>query len=146
MIRRPPISTRTDTLFPYTTLFRSAGGRFGIAVHHADLHAELVDEDHHATRAADRAGELAQALRHEARLEADMAVAHLALDLRARHERRDRIDHEHVDRIRADQSIDNFERLLARIGLRDDQLVDVDAPLLDIGSASRRERGCASVE
>src|SRR3546814_6525119 len=25
MIRRPPISTLTDTLFPYTTLFRSAG-------------------------------------------------------------------------------------------------------------------------
>src|SRR3546814_19225164 len=25
MIRRPPSSTRTDTLFPYTTLFRSAG-------------------------------------------------------------------------------------------------------------------------
>src|SRR3546814_7246285 len=23
MIRRPPVSTRTDTLFPYTTLFRS---------------------------------------------------------------------------------------------------------------------------
>src|SRR3546814_16681162 len=31
-IRRPPRSTRTDTLFPYTTLFRSApaaGGRPG---------------------------------------------------------------------------------------------------------------------
>src|SRR3546814_14205920 len=26
MIRRPPRSTRTDTLFPYTTLFRSAFG------------------------------------------------------------------------------------------------------------------------
>src|SRR3546814_8301381 len=26
MIRRPPRSTRTDTLFPYTTLFRSAQG------------------------------------------------------------------------------------------------------------------------
>src|SRR3546814_7101091 len=25
MIRRPPRSTRTDTLFPYTTLFRSFG-------------------------------------------------------------------------------------------------------------------------
>src|SRR3546814_19793269 len=25
MIRRPPRSTRTDTLFPYTTLFRSSG-------------------------------------------------------------------------------------------------------------------------
>src|SRR3546814_12849074 len=27
MIRRPPRSTRTDTLFPYTTLFRSHGRR-----------------------------------------------------------------------------------------------------------------------
>src|SRR3546814_3975896 len=31
MIRRPPRSTRTDTLFPYTTLFRSAPG--DLAVH-----------------------------------------------------------------------------------------------------------------
>src|SRR3546814_13618963 len=27
MIRRPPRSTRTDTLFPYTTLFRSVGAQ-----------------------------------------------------------------------------------------------------------------------
>src|SRR3546814_10380127 len=27
MIRRPPRSTRTDTLFPYTTLFRSRGAK-----------------------------------------------------------------------------------------------------------------------
>src|SRR3546814_10677322 len=32
MIRRPPRSTRTDTLFPYTTLFRSAGERLGLAI------------------------------------------------------------------------------------------------------------------
>src|SRR3546814_9811103 len=31
MIRRPPRSTRTDTLFPYTTLFRSIGAVIGIA-------------------------------------------------------------------------------------------------------------------
>src|SRR3546814_4595868 len=29
MIRRPPISTRTDTLVPYTTLFRSLTKSFG---------------------------------------------------------------------------------------------------------------------
>src|SRR3546814_5814388 len=29
MIRRPPRSTRTDTLFPYTTLFRSSPARRG---------------------------------------------------------------------------------------------------------------------
>src|SRR3546814_1228718 len=39
MIRRPPRSTRTDTLFPYTTLFRSAGlaGRHGLAQGAAEI-------------------------------------------------------------------------------------------------------------
>src|SRR3546814_3529013 len=32
MIRRPPRSTRTDTLFPYTTLFRSCAWARGIDV------------------------------------------------------------------------------------------------------------------
>src|SRR3546814_2616515 len=32
MIRRPPRSTRTDTLFPYTTLFRSTGVMFSLHV------------------------------------------------------------------------------------------------------------------
>src|SRR3546814_19920195 len=36
MIRRPPRSTRTDTLFPYTTLFRSAAFDEG-AYRHGDL-------------------------------------------------------------------------------------------------------------
>src|SRR3546814_8553549 len=50
MIRRPPRSTRTDTLFPYTTLFRSkpgVEGKFvppglnpGKTVHMMDIHAE----------------------------------------------------------------------------------------------------------
>src|SRR3546814_6116063 len=33
MIRRPPISTRTDTLLPSTTLFRSADALGGAALH-----------------------------------------------------------------------------------------------------------------
>src|SRR3546814_20267874 len=51
MIRRPPRSTRTDTLFPYTTLFRSAGdlGPAGYAGLHAVtlvviLHRLLVQQ------------------------------------------------------------------------------------------------------
>src|SRR3546814_14083256 len=38
MIRRPPTSTRTYTLFPYTTLFRSH------RIHAADHFAELVQD------------------------------------------------------------------------------------------------------
>src|SRR3546814_8028944 len=37
MIRRPPRSTRTDTLFPYTTLFRSCRER------HRDHFARAID-------------------------------------------------------------------------------------------------------
>src|SRR3546814_7983890 len=45
MIRRPPRSTRTDTLFPYTTLFRSERDGF----------RQILVE---AERATDRAGDL----------------------------------------------------------------------------------------
>src|SRR3546814_11557920 len=46
MIRRPPRSTRTDTLFPYTTLFRSVqAGREARGQHPA---AAEIDVDQHA--------------------------------------------------------------------------------------------------
>src|SRR3546814_14793145 len=37
MIRRPPRSTRTDTLFPYTTLFRSGDIAFRLHRHGAQV-------------------------------------------------------------------------------------------------------------
>src|SRR3546814_1805550 len=41
MIRRPPRSTRTDTLFPYTTLFRSSVRQCSRHRHHfADLNGD----------------------------------------------------------------------------------------------------------
>src|SRR3546814_6694653 len=42
MIRRPPRSTRTDTLFPYTTLFRSVVRSLHETVRRDDLGAEIV--------------------------------------------------------------------------------------------------------
>ncbi len=66
-----------------------------------------------------------------------MAVAHLALDLRARHQSGDRIDDEDVDRVGADQGVGDLQRLLARVGLRDDQIVDVDAELAGVDRIER---------
>src|SRR3546814_8377861 len=42
MIRRPPRSTRTDTLFPYTTLFRSHAAAFATALLGLADEAELT--------------------------------------------------------------------------------------------------------
>src|SRR3546814_2985308 len=41
MIRLPPRSTRTDTLFPYTTLFRSKALATELAKRNASLNSEL---------------------------------------------------------------------------------------------------------
>src|SRR3546814_9576559 len=42
MIRRPPRSTRTDTLFPYTTLYRSKGSEVLVEVTHCGVcHSDL---------------------------------------------------------------------------------------------------------
>src|SRR3546814_4995390 len=60
MIRRPPRSTRTDTLFPYTTLFRSPVRDFGmaplLAVHDADYLA-FLERAHRDWIAAGRNGD-----------------------------------------------------------------------------------------
>src|SRR3546814_13543999 len=49
MIRRPPRSTRTDTLFPYTTLFRSVAQRADVGI--APQHPEAVDLERQTFRA-----------------------------------------------------------------------------------------------
>src|SRR3546814_9665660 len=56
MIRRPPRSTRTDTLFPYTTLFRSPGFHYRGAEADSRRRAENVckEDRHGATRGSGR--------------------------------------------------------------------------------------------
>src|SRR3546814_2730839 len=76
MIRLPPRSTRTDTLFPYTTLFRS---HFSCAADATAVGAafvgEIADEGLHGriAGAADERGGLAF-LRHQDRLDQPLAV------------------------------------------------------------------------
>ncbi|GGM67215.1 hypothetical protein GCM10010106_11520 [Thermopolyspora flexuosa] len=98
----------------------------------ADLLAQLVDEDRGGTGLADGAGQLAQGLGHQPGLEADVAVAHLALDLRLRHEGRHRVDDDHVDRTGADQHVGDLESLLTGVRLRDEERVGVHAELLGV--------------
>src|SRR3546814_3346606 len=46
MLRRPPVSTRTDTLFPYTPLFRSAGMNARELTQVSAAQTHLRDPDH----------------------------------------------------------------------------------------------------
>src|SRR3546814_4107677 len=63
MIRRPPRSTRTDTLFPYTTLFRSFRKRSlrGQEVNH--FLSEILWKDSSSLRSEEHTSELQSLMR-----------------------------------------------------------------------------------
>ena len=55
-------------------------------------------------------------------------------------ERRDRVDRDDVERAAADQQLGDLERLLAGVGLGDEQIVDVDADPLRVAAGPSRAR------
>src|SRR3546814_3500948 len=68
MIRRPPRSTRTDTLFPYTTLFRSCriyGARRRAAQPRQSLYPQRADPEFHRESRQTVPGEGRRRLRSE---------------------------------------------------------------------------------
>ncbi len=96
----------------------------------------------------DGAGELAQRLAHEPGLQADVAVAHFAFDFGAGNQGGHRVDDDHVDRVGANEQLADFQRLLAGVGLGDQQIVELDAEPLGPGGIERvlgvDERGHAA--
>jgi hypothetical protein len=106
--------------------------RLRIAEHDTDLHTDLIDEDDHHIRLRDDGGQFAERLRHEPRLTTHMMIPHLPLDLRPRDERGDRIDHDHIHRIRSDERLHDIERLFSGIRLGNEQLIHIHADLLRI--------------
>src|SRR3546814_3838331 len=87
MIRRPPRSTRTDTLFPYTTLFRSRAawnlhGKFGTARRRAHLDAAVV-------RLHDLLDEYRRSEEHTSELQSLMRISYavFCLKKKTRHKR-----------------------------------------------------------
>src|SRR3546814_20337889 len=79
MIRRPPRSTRTDTLFPYTTLFRSSKrpimGR--IAAERADM-VVLTNDNPRAEDPREIIEQIAAGMPGAPRVEQDRALAILS--------------------------------------------------------------------
>src|SRR3546814_13135298 len=93
MIRRPPRSTRTDTLFPYTTLFRSTGwargpdGR-GLRTHASHARRDAGDAGHgvtygvHTTRINERDHAIARSEEHTSELRSLMRISYAVFCLK----------------------------------------------------------------
>src|SRR3546814_9782852 len=77
MIRRPPRSTRTDTLFPYTTLFRSSRATRPLFTKRTIAHlSPRVYTRHDTTRHADRSEE------HTSELQSLMRISYAVFCLK----------------------------------------------------------------
>src|SRR3546814_10886689 len=102
MIRRPPRSTRTDTLFPYTTLFRSCLDR---------LHAATVRplrgsvgsgeprslcRPARASKARARGGLWKRSEEHTSELQSLMRISYAVFCLKKKRTRHNEIESEHV--------------------------------------------------
>ncbi len=105
----------------------ATGCGFRRTKHDADLHPDLIDKNNQGVGALDVGGELAQRLAHQAGVQADVRITHVAFDLGLGSQRRHRIDHHGVHRAGTHQHVGDFQRLLAGVGLGDQQIVHVDA-------------------
>src|SRR3546814_2978052 len=96
MIRRPPRSTRTDTLFPYTTLFRSGvvgDDRHGLADQPLDI-AQIgallgvAEGDRHPGRAGARRAADARSEEHTSELQSLMRISYAVFCLKKKKQSR----------------------------------------------------------
>src|SRR3546814_1415640 len=83
MIRRPPRSTRTDTLFPYTTLFRSVV-KLGLLVGAAPLRLQRPDRgaEHGNRQTADEDSQRARSEEHTSELQSLMRISYAVFCLK----------------------------------------------------------------
>ena len=70
-------------------------------------------------------------------MQAGQRVAHFAFELGLGRERGDRVDDDQINRAGAGERVHNFERLLAGVGLGNQQLLQVDAELLGVLDVER---------
>src|SRR3546814_11329955 len=124
ILRRQPRSTRTDTLFPYTTLFRSNFSRDDGVIHNTDLDRPEINVDQNTVRAR---------LRYDDdRLRADLGAFYSKQQFNANNS----------------QLIKASAPTLALMRQYDPQVDDqlnFDLSANEIGSASCRERVCQCV-
>src|SRR3546814_21098480 len=118
MIRLPPRSTRTDTLFPYTTLFRSAEQRLGA------FDRELLD-------LVRRCAELI------------IALARITLGIFVGEDRALRLEHRLRDDVLAGDQLDLMALELEFVG---DAREHRRNGIGEIGREAGRERVCQDVE
>src|SRR3546814_14458222 len=95
MIRRPPRSTRTDTLFPYTTLFRSESGAVvdGVSANHPGQPRDHGPQRHQRQSGRQRDDGFGRSEEHTSELQSLMRISYAVFCLK---KKKKTTDHQHI--------------------------------------------------
>ena len=110
----------------------AARGGLRIAEHDAYLLAQLVDEDAGGLCLVDGSSQLTQGLAHQAGLQADLVVTHVAFKLSFWCQGSHGVDDDDIYGSAANELVGNVEGLLSVVGLRDKEIIDVHAQVSSI--------------
>src|SRR3546814_1157625 len=95
MIRRPPRSTRTDTLFPYTTLFRSLGAQKWLAATFLGIHSGRASISVICPRMFRCPTTCERSEEHTSELQSLMRISYAVFCLKKKKKKKDAKEHEH---------------------------------------------------
>src|SRR3546814_9721893 len=101
MIRRPPRSTRTDTLVPYTTLFRSHARRFA-ARPRGSREKGRSRCSRHSLPCRRRAGSIARSEEHTSELQSLMRISYAVFCLKKKNKM-----HLHLNTIKKQTTVED---------------------------------------
>ena len=110
----------------------AAGRGLGISEHDADLLTELIDEDDDAVRLRDDRRKLPQGLGHQPRLQADLDIPHLPVNLGLGNQGRDGVNDDDIHCPGPDHGLCNLKGLLAVVRLGNVKIVNIDTDMLRI--------------
>src|SRR3546814_9636415 len=113
MIRRPPRSTRTDTLFPYTTLFRSDAVRPQVGNRTCDAFAEFALKRGVKLRAVGRPEVVVQhagrSEEHTSELQSLMRISYAVFCLKKKKKKRQNTNNSQLTRQRQKYEYKNID-------------------------------------
>ena len=115
----------------------AARGRFGIAEHDADFFPKLIGEEASRFTLAEDGGQFPQGLAHQSRLHTHSRHADFAFQFGFGYEGGHRIDHDDVNSAGAGEGFADGQSFFAAIGLRDEQIVQVDSQFTGVARVHR---------
>lgn len=111
----------------------AAGRGLGVSKHDTDFFADLVCENNDGVGLRDEGGQLAQGGAHEAGLGTHDGVADFSLEFGFRDESGNGVNDDNVEGVRADEGFADAEGFLARAGLGDEEVIEIDTEALGVG-------------